>query len=156
MTCSATEKPCSAADIGIFYFLDYGGIDNQLGEQPPFGGSNDYLATNGYCVTFTGQLPTVSAADIRRRLQLQRLHRPATVATDSGDTGIPLPARGYPNFNPANPPAGTSMIAVNPNNENSTVQEWNLQVEHQFGTNNVLNIAYVGTHGSQPVDLLPV
>ena len=44
--------------MGIFYFLDYGGINNQLGEQPPFGGSNDYLATNGYCVTFTGQLAT--------------------------------------------------------------------------------------------------
>jgi hypothetical protein len=60
----------------------------------------------------------------------------------------PLPARGYVNFNPAAPPAGTSMIAVNTNNPNSMVQEWNLQLEQQFGTNNVVNIAYVGTHGS--------
>jgi len=40
------------------------------------------------------------------------------------------------------------MIAVNQNNANSTVQEWNLQVERQFGSNNVLNVAYVGTRGS--------
>ena len=125
---------------GVFYYIDYGGIDNQLGEQAPFGGSNDYLASNGYCITFTGQL------------------NQATVATTndyncSGYTGpsaavTPLPARGYVNFNPANPPAGTSMIAVNTHNPNSMIQEWNLQLEQQFGANNVVNIAYVGTRGS--------
>ena len=30
---------------GIFYFLDRGGIDNQLGQQVPFGGSTSYYAT---------------------------------------------------------------------------------------------------------------
>jgi len=29
------------------------------------------------------------------------------------------------------------MIAVNPNNENSQVQEWNLQLEQQFGSHDV-------------------
>ena len=51
-------------------------------------------------------------------------------------------------FNPAKPPAGTSMIAVNTHNKTSTVEEWNLQLEHQFGSNNVVNIAYVGTTGT--------
>ncbi|MGB0052571.1 MAG: carboxypeptidase-like regulatory domain-containing protein, partial [Terracidiphilus sp.] len=135
---------------GIFYFLDYGGIDNQLGEQAPFGGSNDYLSTNGYCTTFTGQLstsPTPMAWD--GGYNCKGYTSPTTVAYGAtGDTGIALPARGYPNFNPANPPAGTSMIAVNTHNKTSTVEEWNLQLEHQFGTNNVVNIAYVGTSGS--------
>jgi hypothetical protein len=126
---------------GVFYFLDYGGIDNQLGEQPPFGGSNDYLATNGYCVTFTGQLPTVTPSAKDGGYNCSGYTGPSTVVT-------PLPARGYPNFNPAAPPAGTSMIAVNQNNENSMVQEWNLQLERQIGSNNVVNIAYVGTRGS--------
>ena len=40
------------------------------------------------------------------------------------------------------------MIAVNTHNENSMVQEWNLQLEQQFGGNNVVNIAYVGTEGA--------
>ncbi|HEY1647074.1 MAG TPA: carboxypeptidase-like regulatory domain-containing protein [Terracidiphilus sp.] len=125
---------------GIFYYLDYGGINNQLGEQAPFGGSNDYLASNGYCVTFTGQLnqaPVATGTDYN----CTGYAGPATAVT-------PLPARGYVNFNPAAPPAGTSMIAVNTHNPNSMVQEWNLQVEQQFGTNNVVNVAYVGTKGS--------
>jgi hypothetical protein len=126
---------------GIFYFLDYGGIDNQLGEQPPFGGSNDYLATNGYCVTFTGQLSSVTPHAVDGGYNCNGYTGPSAVTTA-------LPARGYPSFNPAKPPAGTSMIAVNQNNENSMVQEWNVQVERQFGSNNVLNVAYVGTKGS--------
>jgi hypothetical protein len=127
---------------GIFYFLDYGGINNQLGEQPPFGGSNDYLATNGYCITFTGQLatsPSPLASD--GGYNCTGYCSPATVVSA-------LPARGYPNFDPAHPPAGTSMIAVNRNNANSKVQEWNLQMERQFGATNVVNLAYVGTRGS--------
>ncbi|MGB6722229.1 MAG: carboxypeptidase-like regulatory domain-containing protein [Terracidiphilus sp.] len=125
---------------GIFYYLDYGGINNQLGEQAPFGGSNDYLASNGYCVTFTGQLNQATVAT-GTDYNCNGYTSPATVVT-------PLPARGYVNFNPAAPPAGTSMIAVNTHNPNSMVQEWNLQLEQQIGANNVVNIAYVGTRGS--------
>ena len=136
--------------FGIFYFLDFGGGSNQLAEQPPFGGSNDYFASNGYCITFTGQLatsPSPMATD--GGYNCNGYTSPTTVAySASGDTGIALPARGYPNFNPANPPPGTSMIAVNPHSKTSTVEEWNLQMEHQFGSNNVLNVAYVGTSGS--------
>ena len=47
---------------GMFYFPDYGGINNQLGQQAPFGGSVSYSAENGYCVTFTGQTPAPGAA----------------------------------------------------------------------------------------------
>ena len=134
--------------FGIFYFLDFGGGSNQLAEQPPFGGSNDYYASNGYCITFTGQL-NQTPVNTGNAYNCTGYTSPSTVAySASGDSGIPLPARGYPNFNPANPPPGTSMIAVNPQSKTSTVEEWNLQVEHQFGSNNVLNVAYVGTSGS--------
>jgi len=136
--------------FGIFYFLDYGGINNQLGEQSPFGGSSDYLSTNGYCITFTGQLstsPSPMAWD--GGYNCTGYTSPTTVAySASGDTGIALPARGYVGFNPNNPPAGTNMIAVNQHSKTSSVEEWNLQLERQFGANNVVNIAYVGTSGS--------
>ncbi|WP_174240677.1 TonB-dependent receptor [Granulicella sp. S156] len=124
---------------GIFYFLDYGGIDNQLGEQAPFGGSNSYLASNGYCITFTGQL-NQSPVSGGGAYNCTGYTGPAAVTTS-------LPARGYVNFNPAAPPAGTSMIAVNQNDKNSMIQEWNVQLERQFGSKDVLNIAYVGTKG---------
>ena len=145
--------------FGMFYYLDYGGINNQLGEQAPFGGSNSYLATNGYCTTFTGQLSTVTPMAWDGGYNCNGYTSPAAVAysgtgsigyTGSATpTGQALPARGYVGFNPAAPPAGTSMIAVNQNNKNSMVQEWNLQVERQVGSNNVVNVAYVGTKGSR-------
>lgn len=126
---------------GMFYYMDYGGINNQLGEQAPFGGSNSYLASNGYCVTFTGQL-NQSTNTTGGDYNCTGYTGPTTVVT-------PLPARGYPGFNPAAPPAGLTMLAVNQNNKNSMVQEWNLQVERQLGANNVVNLAYVGTRGSR-------
>ncbi|MFP5237135.1 MAG: carboxypeptidase regulatory-like domain-containing protein [Acidobacteriota bacterium] len=134
--------------FGIFYFLDFGGGSNQLAEQPPFGGSNDYTAANGYCITFTGQL-NQAPTNNGNGYNCKGYTSPSKVAySATGDTGIPLPARGYPNFDPNNPPAGTSMIAVNPYSKTSQVQEWNLQVEHQFGANNTLDVAYVGTIGN--------
>ena len=45
---------CTAAPASST-FRTTGGISNQLGQQPPFGGSVSYLASNGYCITFTGQ-----------------------------------------------------------------------------------------------------
>jgi len=144
---------------GMFYYLDYGGINNQLGEQAPFGGSSSYLATNGYCTTFTGELSSVTPMAWDGGYNCNGYTAPSTVAySGTGSIGYPgsapttgaaLPARGYINFNPAAPPAGTTMIAVNVNNKNSMVQEWNLQIERQLGATNVVNIAYVGTHGSR-------
>ena len=134
--------------FGIFYFVDSGGINNQLGEQAPFGGSNDYLASNGYCITFTGQL-NQTPVNTGNNYNCTGYTSPTTVAYGAtGATGTALPARGYVNFDPANPPAGTSMIAVNTHNKTSTVQEWNVQVERQIGSSNVVNIAYVGTSAS--------
>jgi hypothetical protein len=132
-----TGKTVLRGGYGIFYFIDYGSVGNQLGEQPPFGGSNSYLASNGYCITFTGQTATQSGS------------YNCSAYTDPTKVVTPLPARGYPNFNPAAPPQGTSMIAVNRNNETSMVQEWNLQLERQVGNSNVMNLAYVGTRGSK-------
>jgi hypothetical protein len=132
---------------GIFYYVDFGGINNQLGNQLPFGGSSDYFANNGYCTTFTGQLnqtPVTTGNDYN----CNGYTSPSTVAYGaSGDTGAALPARGIVGFNPLKPPSSLNMIAVNTNNPNSMVQEWNFQLERQFGSNNVLNLAYVGTHG---------
>ena len=115
---------------GIFYFPDYGGIDNQLGQQVPFGGSLAYNAQNGYCVTFTGQTAAPGAN---------------YGCDQSAKQATALPAPGFPGFNPATPPAGLSTLAVNRNEKNQQIQEWNLQLEQQFGKYDVMNIAYVGS-----------
>ena len=124
---------------GIFYYPDYGGINNQLGEQAPFGGSNSYMASDGYCITFTGQL-NQATTNAGNNYNCAGYTAPTTVTTA-------LPARGYTNFNPMNPPTGTSMIAVGKHNQISMIHEWNVQVERALGSNNILNVAYVGTRG---------
>jgi hypothetical protein len=125
-----TGRQVLRGGYGIFYFPDYGGISNQLGQQVPFGGSLGYNAQIGYCVTFTGQTPAPGAA--------YGCTSPATQTTA-------LPAPGFPNFNPKTPPAGFSSLAVNRNDQNQQIQEWNLQLEQQVGKSDVLDIAYVGT-----------
>jgi hypothetical protein len=124
---------------GIFYYPDYGGINNQLGEQAPFGGSSSYMASDGYCITFTGQL-NQATTNAGNNYNCSNYSGPTTVTTA-------LPARGYTNFNPVNPPTGTSMIAVDRHNQTSMIHEWNVQVERALGSNNVVNVAWVGTRG---------
>ncbi len=124
---------------GIYYFPTYGGIDNQLGQQPPFGGSVDYQARLGYCITFTGQTPAPGTASY------------ASCRQPSVGQTTALPAPGFPNFNPAAPPSGLSTIAVNQNNKESDIQEWNLQLQQQLSKRDVVDIAYVGNK----VDHLP-
>ena len=116
---------------GIFYFPDYGGISNQLGQQIPFGGSVGYNANIGYCVTFTGQTPAPGA--------------PYSCDGTSAQQTTPLPAPGFPNFNPAVPPSGFSSLAVNRNNKNQRIQEWNVQVDQQLSRFDVIDVAYVGS-----------
>jgi hypothetical protein len=55
-----------------------------------------------------------------------------------------LPLPGYPNFNPNNPPAGVNIFTTNRNNQIPTVQQYNLQVQQQFGPATVVSVAYVG------------
>ena len=109
---------------GMFYFLDRGGIDNQFGQQAPFGGSVAYTAAQGYRITFTGQAP------------------PNT--NDNSLATSPLPLPGYPNFNPNSPPAGVNIFTTNRNNQIPTVQQFNLQLQQQLGTATVFTVAFVG------------
>ncbi len=118
---------------GIFYFPDYGGIDNQLGQQAPFGGHTTIFDRDGYCVTFTGQ--TAKGAPYTCPG-----YTVGTAAT------MPLPQPGFTNFDPNNPPAGSSGIAVDPNSRNSRLQEYNMQLQQQLGSKDVVSISYVGTH----------
>ncbi|MDE1176379.1 MAG: TonB-dependent receptor [Edaphobacter sp.] len=118
---------------GIYYFPDYGGISNQLGQQIPYGGDGTYFAFSGHCLTFTGQ--TAQGAPYTC---------PGYTSGTSPNVSLPLP--GYPNFNPASPPYGMSGLAVDQDNRHSRQQQWNLQLEQQIGPRDVVRIAYVGAH----------
>lgn len=107
---------------GIFYFLDRGGIGNQLSNNPDFNGVSSYAANNGYRVTFTGQGPLND-----------------NLNTDAVNP-LPSPTSTVNLANPTN----VSVIAQLPNNQTSMIQQWNLQIQQQIGQSAV-TIAYVGT-----------
>jgi hypothetical protein len=110
---------------GIFYFLDRGGVGNQLSNQPGFNGLNQYTATNGYRITFTGQSPTT----------------PNDAATATAP--LPLPAFG-PGAAASINLANATVISEPKNNQNGTVNQYNLQVQQQLDHATSLSIAYVG------------
>ena len=133
---SGNGKLAIHGGYGIFYFPDYGGISNQLGQNGPFSGNNFYNASDGYCITFTGQLPTKPGP-----YSCAGYTSPAAVTT-----ALPLPVL---NFNAANPPASLSGTAINVNNKHSRIQEYNLQLQQQLSPRDVFSAAYVGTYGDR-------
>lgn len=104
---------------GIFYFLDRGGIDNQLGQQVPFGGSTSYYASGGSRIAFTGQNPNGSSLS-------------STLAT------APLPAPSTSSL------AGANVFAVNQTEKIPTVQQYDVQIQHEITPKMVMTVGYVG------------
>jgi hypothetical protein len=121
---------------GLFYFIDRGGISNQLAQNPPFGGENSVTYQQGFRITLSGSLPCEPTCT-----PAQLLAPNATGPVPSGNfTGLNLAA-----------PTGVSVIALLPSNIPPMVSQWNLQVQRQIGTNQSVSLAYVGTHGAHLV-----
>jgi hypothetical protein len=121
---------------GLFYFIDRGGISNQLAQNPPFAGENSVTYAQGYRITLTGSLrcePNCTPAEL--------------ISTNA--TG-PLPSGSFTNLS-LSAPTGVSVVGLLSSNVTPQVSEWNLQVQRQIGTNQSISVAYVGTHGAHLV-----
>ncbi len=111
---------------GIFYFLDRGGIDNQLAQNPPYSGFSQFNFTDGVRITLSGRAPN---GTLDSRL--------ATGALPLGDvSSVNL-----------NNPQNVSVLAVKPDNKTSNVQQFNIQYQRQLTKDTALSIGYVGTRG---------
>ena len=108
---------------GIFYFVDRGGVGNQLSANPDWSGAINITAAGGARVTLSGQGP---ANNNNNALATQPLPLPTITVNDAN-------------------PTNTSVIARFPNNQNSSIQELNMQVGQELGRNTALNIAWVAT-----------
>jgi hypothetical protein len=117
--------------FGIFYFLDRGGIDNQLAQNAPFSGISQYNYTDGYRMTLSGAAPQGSSNWM-------------------GAT-LPLPAAGFTNLNPA-APQNISVAAIKPSNATSMTEQWSLQVQHELPKEVVVSAGYVGAAGRHLID----
>jgi hypothetical protein len=109
---------------GIFYYQVRGGIGNVLSNNPEFNGTASYSAFSGYRTTFSGQAPLNT-----------NLNTAATAP-------LPLPTFGAASIE-ANP-TNVNVISYAKKDPTSMIQEWNLQYEHQFGANTVVDLGYVG------------
>ncbi len=116
---------------GIFYFLDRGGVGNQLANNANFNGVSSYyacpdattsLCSNGVRVTLSG---------------LSSSNNPV------GATGA-LPS-GASSVDPLNLTTAANVIYYPKDSKNSRVQEWNVQIERQLNSATVLDLGYVGT-----------
>jgi hypothetical protein len=118
---------------GLFYFIDRGGISNQLAQNPPFSGQNTVTASQGYRITLSGALPCSPNCT-----QSELISTQATASLPSGNfTNLNLSA-----------PTGVSVIAMLPSDVTPQVSQWNLQVQRQIANNQSVSLAYVGTFGA--------
>ena len=128
-----TGKTVLRGGYGLFYYLDRGGVANELSENPDFNGTQTYYdcPTATTCgsnlVTFAGQLPPSAAPGPN-----------PTLATGA------LPAKIGIAPNAVN---NTDNVVYYPKNSpNSHIHEWNVQIEQALDSKTSWNIAYVGTH----------
>ncbi|MEO6051585.1 MAG: TonB-dependent receptor [Pyrinomonadaceae bacterium] len=111
---------------GIFYFLDRGGIDNQLAQNPPYSGFSQFNYTDGVRITLSGRAPNGSLDS-----------RLATGA---------LPLGGVADVN-LNNPQNVTVLAVRPDNKTSNIQQYNVQYQRQLMGNTAISVGFVGTRG---------
>ncbi len=138
------QKTVIRGGYGIFYFIDREGIDKQMSQNAPFGGSASYtfsdaVTNNGYFAPGTGTYLTLGGL--------------ATMNADGSPNIASLTTAGFPSKTTLSGidlahPQNVSLTAWLTHDTTSSVQEWNVQVEQQLDSKTAFNLAYVGNRGN--------
>lgn len=114
---------------GLFYFINRGGVAEELSENPDWNGIQSYYACptattcgSGYRITFSGMAPNGS--------------NDPTAATS------PLPSK--VGVDPNNINSTDTVVYYPKDSPNSHIHQWNLQIERALDNHTSLTVAYVG------------
>jgi hypothetical protein len=130
-------KTALRGGYGIYYFLDRGGVGNQLSNNPDFNGTSDYSSYSGYRINLSGQAPMIANSSNNTNGPGPYTGNNATLATGT------LPSS-TPTVN-VNAPTNSLLLSYPVNSPTSMIQQYNLTMEQALGTKTSITVAYVGT-----------
>jgi hypothetical protein len=131
-------KTALRGGYGVFYFLDRGGVGNQLSNNPDFNGTSDYSSYAGYRITLSGQAPMVANASNQTNTT------PGPYAGNNPTLATGALPSATPTVNLTNP-QNVALISYPTHDPTSMVQQYNMSLEQALGNATAVTIAYVGT-----------